>query len=93
MRKQILLLRDPSGILDALDTEPKIGSIDLEVGEKVVSKMIATMVHPNMFNVTIWHESDFCNKNCKRADESAVVSHGSLSDNRFIEQEETDMKT
>lgn len=58
MRKQLLQLRDPLGIQDAIDTEPKIGTIDPEVGETIVSK-IATRIEPNVFEVTIWHESDF----------------------------------
>jgi hypothetical protein len=58
MRKQLLQLRDPLGIQHAIDTEPKIGAIDPEVGETIVSK-IATRIEPNVFEVTIWHESDF----------------------------------
>lgn len=61
MRKQLLQLRDPLGIPDAIDTEPKIGTIDPEVGETIVSK-IATRIEPNVFEVTIWHESDFYDK-------------------------------
>lgn len=57
MRVQLLLLREPLGISDALATDPKVGTIDPEFGKMVTHKH-ATMIGLNRFEVTIWHEGD-----------------------------------
>jgi hypothetical protein len=57
MRVQLLLLREPLGVSDALATDPKVGTIDPEFGQMVTYKH-ATQIGLNRFEVTIWHEGD-----------------------------------